>query len=163
MTDPRPAGQHLAAAALTSLSVSAWLTAVGLIEVQRDAIEGGFLVDLQGQPTAAIIPRTAWELQALQVMIAAVAVWLLGRYLFRQPSAIRRSALMATALVLCAVMLAAGLAGYGLGSEEDRVGFLEEWIYRGFTSTLGIGLLGFTLVTAAVSWREARIARDSTT
>jgi hypothetical protein len=151
----------VAAAAVTGISVSAWLTLVGVIEVQREAIQGGFLVDLQGNPTAAIVPRIPWELQALQVMIAAVAVWLLGRYLLRQPSAIRQTALIATAGVVVGVMLTAGAVGYGLDLEASQVGYVEEWVYGGFTSPLGAGVLGSVFVAAAASRRQAGTARRS--
>lgn len=159
MSDHYSTGRYIAVAAVSAFSVSAWLTLVGVIEVQRDAIQGGFLVDLQGNPTAAIVPRTPWELQALQVMIAAVTVWLLSRYLLQQPPAMRLCALAVTTGVVAAIVVVAGAVGYGLELEASQVGYVEEWIFHGFTSTLGMGVFGSLLVAAAASWREVWMAR----
>jgi hypothetical protein len=137
--------------ALFALGVGVWLSLAGLIEIQADAMRGGYLEDLTGVPTALISPRVPWEFSLLMLALSAIATWLLGRYLRHQSHALRFAAFASTATMVVLVFAVAATIGYGVETKATYVPFIADWVLKGFTSTLGVTALGVALVGAGAA------------
>jgi hypothetical protein len=136
--------------------VGVWLSLAGLIEIQADAIRGGYLEDLTGVLTTLISPRLPWEFSLLMLTLSVIATWLLGGYLLRRSHALRFAALASTAIMIVLVVFVAATIGYGVDTKATNVSFIADWVLKGFTSTLGIAALGVALVGAGAARRAMR-------
>jgi hypothetical protein len=115
---------------LFALGVGAWLSLAGLIEIQADAISGGYLEDLTGVPAVLISPRLPWEFNLLMLAISLIATWLLSRYLLHQSHALRFAAFASTATMIVLVFFVAATIGYGVETKATNVSFIADWCSR---------------------------------